>query len=39
MKVISPEIEIMEILDVVTASAVTPTTTTKRSDELPDDEF
>lgn len=38
MKVIRPEIEIMEILDVVTASAVAPTTT-KRSDELPDDEF
>ena len=39
MKVIRPEIEIMEILDVVTASAVAPTTTSKRAEELPEDEF
>lgn len=39
MKVIRPEIEIMEVLDVVTASAGAPTTTSKRSDELPEDEF
>ena len=39
MKVIRPEIEIIEILDVVTASTVAPTTTSQRADELPEDEF
>ena len=40
MKVIRPEIEIMEILDVVTASTDAPTTTTaQRVVEFPDDNF
>lgn len=34
-----PEIEIIEVLDVVTASTVAPTTTTKPGLQTPDDEF